>query len=112
MTRYSLVQRKAILAVVNIFSAYRKYHRSYFDSKPGVGPSVVSLIDGEFERQTMDQMATKLIGALGYDCPTYSTYLNVTYGQGENFHSRPNAICEFGNLWISEHADKFRLVRI
>ncbi|KAL6824800.1 amine oxidase catalytic domain-containing protein [Trichoderma sp. SZMC 28015] len=49
---------------------------TYFDSKPGVGPSVVSLIDG-------------------YDCPTYSTYLNVTYGQGENFHSRPNAICLF-----------------
>lgn len=112
MTRYSLVQRKAILAVVNLFSAYRTYHRSYFDSKPGVGPSVVTLIDGEFERQIMGQMATKLIGTLGYDCPTYSTYLNVTYSQGEIFHSRPNAICEFGHFCISEHADKSRLVRI
>ncbi|KAK0756315.1 hypothetical protein N5P37_011230 [Trichoderma harzianum] len=68
---------------------------TYFDSKPGVGPSVVTLIDAEFERQTMGQMATKLIGALGYDCPTYSTYLNVIYSQGEIFHSRPNAICLF-----------------
>ncbi|KAF3067550.1 Membrane primary amine oxidase [Trichoderma lentiforme] len=82
---------------------------TYFDSKPGVGPSVVTLIDGGFERQTMGQMAIKLIGALGYDCPTYSTYLNVIYNQGEIFHSRPNAICEFGHFCISEHADKSRL---
>ncbi|KAK2596780.1 hypothetical protein QQS21_006108 [Conoideocrella luteorostrata] len=49
---------------------------TYFDSKPGVGPSAVSLVDG-------------------YDCPTYSTYLNVTYRQGERTHSRTNAICLF-----------------
>ncbi|KHO00534.1 Copper amine oxidase [Metarhizium album ARSEF 1941] len=48
----------------------------YFDSKPGVGPSVVSLVDG-------------------YDCPTYSTYLNATYQEGERSYSRANAICLF-----------------
>ncbi|KID70865.1 Copper amine oxidase, partial [Metarhizium hybridum] len=46
---------------------------TYFDSKPGVGPSVVSLVDG-------------------YDCPTYSTYLNATDRQGEKSYSRFNAI--------------------
>ncbi|KAK9435079.1 Copper amine oxidase [Metarhizium brunneum] len=49
---------------------------TYFDSKPGIGPSVVSLVDG-------------------YDCPTYSTYLNATYRQGEKSYTRFNAICLF-----------------
>ncbi|TWU71601.1 hypothetical protein ED733_003204 [Metarhizium rileyi] len=49
---------------------------TYFDSKPGIGSAVVSLVDG-------------------YDCPTYSTYLNATYQQGERSYSRPNAICLF-----------------
>lgn len=35
--------------------------------------------------------------ALGYDCPTYSKYLNATYRQGEKSYTRFNAICEFNH---------------
>ncbi|KAF2179308.1 amine oxidase catalytic domain-containing protein [Zopfia rhizophila CBS 207.26] len=49
---------------------------AYFDSLPGFGPGMVSLVDG-------------------YDCPYYSTYMDATYPDGESIYTQTKGICLF-----------------